>query len=269
MTAPDLYVVAAGNGSRMNSKLPKALVPITDEPCLTATLQQIGDKFRRVFVVTNVSASEAWQTYFRALEADYPEIAGRVLNVPIESGLGDGHATLQGLIAAEEAEGDGGLSQDIIVAWGDVFFQHAEIIDELFTAPPGVSGLLPAVHEPNPYVALLVNEQMQCVSADFAKYGETHAAGFHDQSVFRFARHRLKQALREIHNTLWKGRRYLSASGEFSLLYSFHHLFNAGDPVYVYETRYPTLSFNTVEEVAHVQREISMRWNSRRQVRKS
>lgn len=264
MTAADLYVVAAGNGSRMNTKLPKALVPITDEPCLTATLQQIAGKFRRVFVVTNVLARDAWQSYFRELESGYPEFADRVLNLPIESGLGDGHATLQGLIASEETEGDGSLAPEIVVAWGDVFFQQAEIIDELLTVPLRGSGLLPAVHEKNPYVVLLVNEQMQCVSADFTKYGEIHDAGFHDQSVFRFARHRLKQALCEIHNGLWKGRRYISSNGEFSLLYSFHHLFNIGDPVYVYETRYPTLSFNTVDEVAHVQREISARWKSGR-----
>lgn len=193
MATADLYIVAAGNGSRMNAKLPKALVPITDEPCLTSNLQQIGEKFRRVFIVTNVRASEAWQAYFAALDEKYPELANHILNLPIESGLGDGHATLHGLRAAEA----GAVAEDIVVAWGDVFFRHAEIIDELLTACPAGSGLLPAVHEDNPYVALLVNEHMQCVSADFAKYGESHKAGLHDQSVFRFRRHRLMASLEE------------------------------------------------------------------------
>jgi bifunctional N-acetylglucosamine-1-phosphate-uridyltransferase/glucosamine-1-phosphate-acetyltransferase GlmU-like protein len=269
MITADLYIVAAGNGSRMNVKLPKALVPITDEPCLTTTLQQISDKFRRVFVITNVLAREAWQDYFGTLEVEYPELASRIINLPIVSGLGDGHATLNGLIAAEEAEGAIALAQDIVVAWGDVFFQYAEIIDELLTARPAGSGLLPAVHEQNPYVALLVNEQMQCVSADFAKLGESHTAGFHDQSVFRFSRHRLKMSLAEIHNALWKGRCYISPGGELSLLYSFHQLFNAGCPAYVYKTNYPTLSFNTVEEVASIQREISARWSNRNRGKRS
>lgn len=263
MVTADLYIVAAGNGSRMNAKLPKALVPITDEPCLTSTLQQISDKFRRVFVVTNVLAREAWQAYFGTLEAKHTEIASRVVNLPIASGLGDGHATLNGLVAAEQVEGGTALAQEIVVAWGDVFFQHAEIIDELLSAGSAGSGLLPAIHEENPYVALLVNEQMQCTSADFSKYGESHTVGFHDQSVFRFARGQLMSSLLEIHNALWKGRRYITPGGELSLLYSFHQLFNAGHPAYVYETHYPTLSFNTVEEVASIQREISARWNNR------
>lgn len=262
MATADLYIVAAGNGSRLNAKLPKALVPITDEPCLTSNLQQIGEKFRRVFVVTNVRASEAWQAYFSALRADYPELAERIVNLAIESGLGDGHATLQGLKAAEVVDGNA-LARDIVIAWGDVFFQHAEIIDELLMARPAGAGLLPAVHENNPYVALLVNEQMQCVSADFSKYGESHSDGLHDQSVFRFHRERLLSSLGQIHNALWKGRRYVTPSGELSLLYSFHQLFNAGDPAYVYETRYPTLSFNTIEEVVSIQREISAQWKSR------
>jgi len=268
MATADLYIVAAGNGSRMNAKLPKALVPITDEPCLTSNLQQIGEKFRRVFIVTNVRASEAWQEYFAALDANYPELANRIVNLPIESGLGDGHATLHGLRAAEAAEG-GALAEDIIVAWGDVFFKHAETIDELLMACLAGSGLLPAVHEDNPYVALLVNEHMQCVSADFAKYGESHNAGLHDQSVFRFRRHRLMTSLGEIHNALWKGRRYITPGGELSLLYSFHQLFNSGNPAYVYETRYPTLSFNTVDEVASIQREISTQWKNRSHARSS
>lgn len=263
MAAADLYIVAAGNGSRLNNKLPKALVPIADEPCLTTTLQQIGAKFRRVFVVTNVLAREPWQAYFQDLEADHPELVRNTVNLSIVSGLGDGHATLHGLLAAEQAEGDARLAHDIVVAWGDVFFRHAAIIDELLTAPAAGAGLLPAIHEENPYVALLVNEQMQCVSADFSKFGESHAAGFHDQSVFRFCRHRLRASLVEIHNALWRGRRYIAHGGELSLLYSFHQLFNSGDPAYVYETRYPTLSFNNVEEVDAIQREISARWKNR------
>jgi bifunctional N-acetylglucosamine-1-phosphate-uridyltransferase/glucosamine-1-phosphate-acetyltransferase GlmU-like protein len=262
MPGADLYIVAAGCGSRMNSELPKALVPIADEPCLTTTLQQIGAKFRKVFVVTNVLACEQWQCYLDTLQEKYPELAQWVVNLPIRSGLGDGHAALQALLAAEGVHGDA-LAQDIIVTWGDVFFQHAEIIDELLSVPARGPGLFPAVHEAKPYVSLLVNEQMQCMSVSFSKYGEYQVNGLHDQSVFRFARHRLRACLGELHNALWKGGRYVTPGGELSLLYSAHHLYNSGDPIYVYETQYPTLSFNTVEEVAAIQREISTRWQNR------
>jgi len=260
MPTHDLYIIAAGCGSRMNSELPKALVPITNEPCLTTTLQQVAAKFRRVFVVTNVLARQQWRDYFASLDADYGDLARDVLNLPIRSGLGDGHATLQGLLAAESMQGEGSLAQDIVVTWGDVFFQHSEIIDELLSIGLHGPGLFPAVHKVRPYVSLLVNEKMQCVCADFSKYGEQRLEGFHDQSVFRFNRSRLKATLCELHSALWKGERYITPGGELSLLYAAHHLYNCGEPVYVYESAYPTLSFNTVEEVAAIQQEISVRW---------
>jgi NDP-sugar pyrophosphorylase family protein len=263
MPSADLYIVAAGNGSRMNANLPKALVPIIDEPCLTSTLQQVAHKFRRVFLITNILAGEAWCSYLRELETSYPELAGLVVELPIKSGLGDGHATLAGLLAAER-ENKNALAHEIVLAWGDVFFSHAEIIDELLARPLGGSGLLPAVHESEPYVSLLVDEDMRCTAADFSKYGEKHSAGFHDQSVFRFSRVTLKASLIAVHNALWKGCRYITPSGEFSFLYSFHQLYNSGDPALVYETRYPTLSFNTVDEVSAIQREVAGRWKRNR-----
>jgi CTP:molybdopterin cytidylyltransferase MocA len=90
MSSADLYIVAAGDGSRMRANVPKALVPIAaDEPCLTTALQQIGHKFRKVFIVTNVFVRDQWLAYFRDLGAIYPELAELAVNVPIASGLGD------------------------------------------------------------------------------------------------------------------------------------------------------------------------------------
>jgi NDP-sugar pyrophosphorylase family protein len=259
MLNADLFIVAAGNGSRMQAGVPKALVPITDEPNLTTTLQQIKHKFAKVFVVTNVLVQAQWQNYFQDLRVEYPELATNVQNVPIQSGLGDGHATLHGIVTAERMNLTP-PSQDIVIAWGDVFFPNAEIIDELLETLPKGSGVLPAVREGNPYVALVVDEKMQCVSADFAKHGEPHLEGLHDQSVFRFSLNRLKASLFDIHNAIWKNGRYITPSGELSLLYTFHQLYNTGDPAYVYETQYPTFSFNTVEDVVAIQRQISARW---------
>jgi molybdopterin-guanine dinucleotide biosynthesis protein A len=259
MQVADLYIVAAGNGSRIKANVPKALVPIVNEPCLTSTLQQIAAKFRKVFVITNVLVGDLWSDYFRDLAATYPELTDLTVNIPIRSGLGDGHATLQGLLAAESLHRYG-LSDEIVVAWGDVFFPDAGIIDELLSRRLEGSGLFPAVYETTPYVTLLVDEGMRCVSADFSKYGEIHPVGFHDQSVFRFNRLRLRSSLRDLHNALWKNGRYMTSAGELSLLYTFHHLHNSAHPAYVYETEHPTLSFNTVEEVAAIQRQISDRW---------
>ena len=206
--------------------------------------------------MTSMLVRDQWCSYLRSLEDSSPELAKLISHLPIESGLGDGHATLQGLMAAEKTN-DTALAQDIVITWGDVFFQHAEIIDELLSFPRKGSGLLPVVHKSNPSVSLLVNEEMQCVSAEFSKHGEHHLNGYHDQSVFRFARPTLRESLRVLHNSLWKGSRYIAPGGELSLLFALHQLYNFGDPAYVYETRYPTLSFNSVEEVTTIQERIS------------
>jgi len=262
MESADLYIIAAGRGSRMKSDTPKALVTIDGEPCLTSTLLQIGHKFRKVFVVTNILLREQWAEYFAGLQTTYPDLSGSVFQLPIKSGLGDGHATLEGIMAAERL-GHGPVARDLVVAWGDVFFPHAAIIDELLSVDRKGPGLLPAVHEPHPYVALMVNEHMQCLSAEHSKFGEQQLVGYHDQSVFRFEASRLHACLRELHNALWKNGRYIAPDGELSLLYSFHHFYNARDPAYVYETKYPTRTFNTVEEVVAIQREIRARWTKR------
>lgn len=268
----DLYIIAAGLGSRMKVDMPKALIPISNGiPCLTTTLQQIGHKFENVFVVWNKSIPRPWQDYFDELIKSYPELAKNVKSIPIESGLGDGHAVLQALKETQTRiapyNGNNGieyvLSDDIVIAWGDVFFPQEEIIDELLCSGPPhtVVGIIPAVREDSPYVTLLTDEHMNCMSADFSKYGENHPTGFHDQSVFRFNRNYLLNALAHLHDAFWKNGRYITQGGELSLLYTFHQFYNAGCRLRVYETNYPTLSFNDLSEVASIQQEISTKWH--------
>ena len=255
MASTDLYIIAAGIGSRINLDIPKALVPIVDEPCLTTTLQRIGQQFGRVFIVTNVLAAHHWRSYFQILQVTHRDLARRVINLPIQSGLGDGHATLQALKIAEQR---GEISDEVLVTWGDAFFPHGEIVEELLSARKPGSGLLPAVLERNPYVCLLVNERMQCLSADFSKHGEVNATGFHDQCIFRFVRSSLRASLSSLHQSFWKNGRYITPGGELTFLYVMHQLYNTGDPAYVYETRYPTLSFNTAAEVSAIKERLGL-----------
>src|SRR5271157_1176654 len=116
MSASDLYIIAAGNGSRMAVNVPKALVPIVEEPCLTTTLQQIGHKFRKVFIVANALVEGQWAVYIKSIEKEYPELTTNLHIVFINSGLGDGHATWKGLIESEEHMGEDPVSSDIVIA---------------------------------------------------------------------------------------------------------------------------------------------------------
>lgn len=257
MQNTDLFIVAAGNGSRLGGNMPKALIPIVGEPCLTTTLSRVGALFRNVFVVTNVLSQEIWSGYFAELTFSHPELSSRITNLPIKSGLGDGHAVLEGLLCAERV-GSSGWTEEMVVMWGDVFLPSAQLMLELLSQPCRGAGLFPVILERDPYVCLRVDAEMRCISADFFKYGERHAAGLHDQSVFKFARSQLRDSLVELHRCLWKHDRYIAAGGELSLLYTFHQMYNCGNPAYVYETQHGTRSFNTREEVLRIRDEMGM-----------
>lgn len=253
----DLYIIAAGNGSRMGGNLPKPLVQICDEPNITTILKQIGHKFNHVFVITNILSQDKWGNYYNSVDK---KLLSNVVNIPIVSGYGDGHALLNGMIKAEEVKNISALSDNIVTCWGDVFIPNSEIIDELLSLDmTGMSGIIPAVNKPNPYVTLLTDDNLNCISADFSKYGEKHDSGFHDQSIFRFSRHHVKLALIALHTSLWKNGRYMVTGGELSTLFTFHSLYNQKQPVKVYTTDYPTMSFNSIEEVKHIQQELNNR----------
>lgn len=257
----DLLIIAAGNGSRMGGSLPKALVPITDEPNLTTTLKQIGNKFNRVFVVTNITIKKVWEEYFSNLKQTYPSLAENVINIPITSGRGDGHAVMSA-ISSINSLNTAPIATEIAVVWGDVFFPNEEIIDELFEHPLyGKSGIVPVVMEQNPYVTIKTDFNNVITHADFSKLGETNAVGYHDQSIFRFNTHRLMSALTTVHLVLNKGGKYITMNGEMSLLYSFNYLYATGNGMHAQETKFPTMSFNTIEEVKAIQQEINETWN--------
>lgn len=257
----DLYIIAAGNGSRMGGSVPKALVPITDKPNLTTTLQQIGYKFRKVFIVTNELIFDQWTEYLRELAANFPTLYANVQHVPISSGRGDGHAVLEAL---NKTFGQN-LSPDIVIAWGDVFFPQAEIIDVLLKPKfdHKVWGVVPVVQEVRPYVTICVDEGSHITHADFAKLGETNESGWHDQSIFRFDRNQLHSRLNVMDQVLNKNGKYITGNHEMSLLHVFHFAANdcaVRSGIVFQETEYPTLSFNTVEEVAEIQKEIDEKW---------
>lgn len=260
----DLYIICAGVGSRMSIDIPKALVKITDQPCLTTTLQQIGSKFDNVFVVTNRDVQGQWIHYYNDLSIMYPELCTNLYDVPIKSGYGDGNAVMEGLSRVKSlcyVPRQPVLSDDIVIVWGDVFFHKAEIIDEILNKSMGdKSGLIPCVSEENPYVTLHTNGHGACISADFSKHGEINKHGWHDQSLFRFNRTILMDALNQLHLSMWKNDKYVAPSGELSLLHTFHRLFNTYQPAYVYHTAFSTLSFNTPAEVIAIQEQIDTAW---------
>lgn len=267
--AADLYIIAAGKGSRLGANTPKALVEINSECCIDSTLRLIGNKFSRVFIVANELVKQTWEDHWDKTRNTPGKIhlTHNLTMIYINSGLGDGHATLHGLSKAvrhiiylNQRPGKDiiqnqrvPISDDIIVTWGDVYFSQPEIIDELLSHKLNdLSGIMPGLHEENPYVTLLTDDEMHCKSADFSKFGENHPTGLHDQSIFRFNRMELWNSLTNLHNAFWKNGRYLTPGGELSLLHTFHEMYNSGRPMFVYQTDYATESFNTQEEIHQI-----------------
>ncbi len=269
----DLYIIAAGKGSRMGSWVPKALIPIEDGiPNITNTLKQAEGLFERIFIVINKDVKEAWSTYYLENTELYPELFAAkdasakplVQFIPISSGLGDGHAVLAAL---EEVEGSckGSSGDKMVVVWGDAFIRYKQTFQEILAVSSSAGhhqrgAFAPAVLEQDPYVSLLTDSEMRCMSADFSKYGEKHPTGLHDQSMFFFDKKILQEALRNLHCCFWKNGRYIAPGGELSLLYVFHYMYNTDAAAVVYQTDYPTTGFNTPSEVAEIQREIRKSW---------
>lgn len=261
---PDLMIVAAGMGSRMNSSLPKALTPINDDGVLNIenTILQLSKSqhINNIFVVTNKNAYKIWAPFFSEVFNDVHnplKYSRNIRNVPIDSGRGDGHAVLQALQALRD--GNVTISENIIICWGDAVFTGPQIIKEMVDELEvrqlqniaDFHGIVPFVQKKNPYVHLNGPDGI-IAGAYFSKLGETFHVGNHDQSIFFFNSEFLYSCLSAIHAAFNRENEYITPNHELSLLYTFHYLKNIGKPVSMYETKYPTYGFNTPEELAAV-----------------
>lgn len=253
----DLYIIAAGKSSRMKSAFPKALIEIADdEPNITRTIRLVGDLFQNIFVVTNENDKKVWDCYFQALNNP------KVVNLSIKSGLGDGHAIMTALKLTKDSDT---YSNDIVIMWGDAVLVDGLVVKKTLDYKldtRNFSGIIPAVYEPNPYVCLETvcrDGELVCTHALFSKHGEIRSEGYHDQSIFRFERTMLLSSLIGLHAALWKRDKYITASGELSMLYTFHHLYNLADyPLIVLGVNADhVISFNTPEEFSAIQRQLS------------
>lgn len=245
----DLIIVAAGVGSRLNKGVPKAILPINGKPNLTRTLEMASPFFEKIYVVINKMAHKSWDNYSKGLSKFFPSINEKVKFVSIESGLGDGHALLMALNCISSF---GKIDSNVVVCWGDAVFKDNFIFSELSEMNHSV-GLIPVVKEKDPYVTILTDTELNAIAIDSAKQGERHPTGFHDQSIFKFNTEILLNGLTTLHNSLFKGGRYITSNSELHVLYLTHYLNNIGTPLRVYETANSILSYNTQEELSEVQ----------------
>lgn len=239
----ELIVIAAGNGKRMGDiSIPKVLYPVNGVENLrriidSAIVSQVIDS---ITLVIKDTAKTIFEEYLEVNKYDI-----NIKLVPIQSGLGDGHAILKAL--EHDSEGMA------IVMWGDAYIQNPGIFNELCEKRTEAALVVPVVREKNPYVTILSDEHMNIFSADFSKLGEIHTEGLHDQSVFSINKEFIFNVLLQMHDVLWKNGRYITESKELNFLHAFHCMYNSGSPAKCYITEHPTRSFNSIDEVKQIE----------------
>jgi len=255
-----LFIIAAGKGTRMGGSLPKAFMDVGGKSNIQNTLEKAEGRFKKAFIVANSSLRDVWTALVKQIKVD---IDFEVLF--IESGLGDGHAVLAALQHKQFRQSQfdepfgSNLNPFVTIVWGDVYIPDSGIFAELISNNSEiVYGKIPVVKEEDPYVTILTDPSLAVTGADFRKLGEGHATGFHDQSIFRFYVYTLIASLERLHNALSKTGRYISPNGELSLLYVFHYIYNKhkSGPI-AFETFYPTMGFNTPEELEMIRKKYS------------
>lgn len=253
----DLWIIAAGRGTRMgNISIPKALVKINGKSNLQNTLDIVDDIFKNIFVVI---ASDVKDVVIETIDSWYND--HNIITVPVECGGGDGKAILEAYETIKAGVNDVEVSSQCIILWGDAHISSRNIIDELISIMhnESVSAVIPVKLENRPYVSInassiTINGRMIAMSADFTRYGEVRDVGYHDQSIFGVDLNKLIPALGIMRDSNKKiddcgNIKYTTQSGELTFLNVIHYLYNIKNPAILYETEYPLLGYNTIEEL--------------------
>jgi len=124
----EIVVLAAGQGKRMHSALPKVLHPLAGRPLLAHVLETAQTLQPERIVVVHGHGGDAVQAAFAAAPLSWVEQSER---------LGTGHAVLQAL---PRVSGDA----EVLVLYGDVPLVGAETLRELVRAARGGLAILTA-----------------------------------------------------------------------------------------------------------------------------
>lgn len=221
------FIIAAGNQTRFNSDVPKALSKIGDRTCLDVNIERLNKVCDTVYVVCSNEKIE----YFK----DYNYIA-------IKSGQGCGDAIMKALDKAEIK-----IHDRCFIQWGDSIIDES-VYKALKRNMLKWSDVVVACrYEDNPYVKVNVSNNM-IYGIDFSKYGEVSGSGFHDLSVFYGRADTILRYCNEFYNIFYNIDHYSHIHGnEFNFLDLFNDTAIMGNIV-KFEDNIKSYSFNTEEE---------------------
>lgn len=239
----ELFIVAAGKGSRMNHNKPKAMMKIGEEPNVLRTIRLAFDHYDIVYVGINEDHLDAWAPIQREID----KFEGRVKMIAIKSGLGDGNAVMRMLNHPWYIPYPDSMTT---VVWGDTVFQDSQ---PFYDASFWPRNYVAVHHKEKPYVSIKTVGGHIASGALFSKYDEVHGPGYHDQSLFVYRSEDLENALGAIHASGFRNGKYDYPGGEMSLLSTINYFFNMGQGMSVKKyDKEIAKSYNTFEEYSAI-----------------
>lgn len=157
-------IIAAGNQTRFESDVPKALYPVKDTNVLSINLAGL----RRVNAKSVVVCSENNKSWFSEYNYNSYDL------LSIKSGLGCGDAVLKALNSLSLNDDD-----MVIIKWGDsihLYDSYKYLIDNSNNNKLNIL----VREEYNPYVSIETNPN----KVNFSKFNEKVEKGYHDLSLF-------------------------------------------------------------------------------------
>ena len=260
-----LLIIAAGNSTRMGS-LPKAASLINGVPNLYNTVSKAYDIFSTIIVVSN---EDNLQLYNEII-SDFND---KTFVISIESGYGCGHAVMESLNSLSEKSitANGLCDSDIVICWGDAYFENSLLFEELISIPKEVMEktnlLIPVIMEKDPYVDIRPMGTIEVNNTEFItashpcfkKRNETilGSSGFHDQSIFRI-NYGIIKYLDMYHKSIYRKRdimkRYIY--GEMVFLDVINIMANYNNNACMYLTQHHTLGFNDTGELKQINEQL-------------
>ncbi len=217
-------IISAGNQSRFESAVPKALMKYGNKTLLDENLHNMKQFCDEVFVVCSVTNHD----WFTA----YPLII-------ISSGKGCGDAVLQALQTLNIRDGD-----TVFIQWGDCL--HTPIIYEKVLQSYCGRCVIPCIEEHTPYVQVLP-ESDNTVQILFSKYGEKTSHGYHDLSLFYGNAKSILTHLENFARNILVDGKYIHKHGnELQFLDVFNETSLEANIIELID--YKTFSFNTLDE---------------------
>lgn len=232
------FIIAAGNQSRFNSELPKALVLVgnSNTPLLHHNISLMKEYCDYVYVVCSHSNKE----YFEK----YNETYNDANLIVIKSGLGCGDAVYKALWDVDIAPND-----RCFIQWGDSI-QRKSTYDKVLEYDTHLSVVIPCTVEDSPYVQIKPNGEGR-VKVLFSKFGDPVSRGYHDLSLFYCNCWDLFKATETIVSFWYNGVDYDMTNREYSFLDTFNFTDITVGALDVGEVG--SNSFNTVEDLTNLE----------------